>query len=69
MNLPATLSQNYNPIVELKYREKLVELDAMKLRIKREILRQYITFLDNSGRMHQRPLVNYLDKGLEVVEQ
>jgi hypothetical protein len=69
LNLPTTLSKDYNPIVELKYQEKLVELDLLKLRIKREILRQYIAFLDNGGRLHQRPLLNYLSKGLEPLEQ
>jgi hypothetical protein len=69
MNLAAVLSKDYNPIVELKYQEKLLQLDALKLRIKREIFRQYIACLDNDGRLHQRPLVNYLGKGLEPMEQ
>jgi hypothetical protein len=69
MNLPAALSKDYNPIVELKYREKLLQLEALKLRVKREIFRQYITSLDNDGRLHRRPLVNYLGKALDPIEQ
>jgi hypothetical protein len=69
LNLPTTLSKDYNPIVELKYRDKLLELDLLKLRIKREILRQYIAFLDNGGRLHQRPLLNYLSRALEPLER
>jgi hypothetical protein len=69
MNLAAALSKDYNPTVELKYQEKLLQLDALKLRIKREIFRQYIACLDNDGRLHQRPLVNYLSAGLDVMEQ
>jgi hypothetical protein len=69
MNLQAALSKDYNPIVELRYREKLLQLDALKLRIKREIFRQYIACLDNDGRLHQRPLVNYLARGLDPMEQ
>lgn len=68
LNLSTTLANNYNPIVELKYREKLIQLDLLKVRIKREILLQYISYLDNSDKLHQRPLVNYLSKGLEGVE-
>jgi hypothetical protein len=69
MNLPAVLSKDYSPIVELKYREKLLQLEALKLRVKREIFRQYITSLDNDGRLHRRPLVNYLGKALDPIEQ
>ena len=68
LNLPAALSKDYHPIVELKYQEKLLELEWLKLRIRREVLRQYIAFLDNSGKLSQRPLVNYLSRGLEPVE-
>jgi hypothetical protein len=68
MNLSTTLANNYNPIVELKYREKLIQFDILKARIKREILLQYISYLDNSDKLHQRPLVNYLSKNLEDLE-
>jgi hypothetical protein len=68
MNLSTTLASNYNPIVELKYREKLIQFDILKIRIKREILLQFISYLDNSDKLHQRPLVNYLSKNLENLE-
>jgi hypothetical protein len=68
LNLSTTLANNYNPVVELKYREKLVQLDLLKVRIKRELLLQYISYLDNSDKLHQRPLVNFLSKDLASME-
>lgn len=68
LNLSTTLANNYNPVVELKYREKLVQLDLLKVRIKREILLQYISYLNNSDKLHQRPLVNFLSKDLSSLE-
>jgi len=68
LNLLTGLSSNYDPIVELKYREKLAQLDLLKAKIKREVLLQYVSFLDNSDKLHERPLVNYLSKDLERVE-
>lgn len=68
LNLSTTLANNYNPVVELKYREKLVQLDLLKVRIKREVLLQYISYLDNNDKLHQRPLVNFLSKDLASLE-
>jgi hypothetical protein len=68
LNLSTTLANNYNPVVELKYREKLVQLDLLKVRIKREVLLQYISYLDNSDKLHQRPLVNFLSRDLGNLE-
>jgi hypothetical protein len=68
LNLVTALSANYDPLIELKYQEKLVQLDLLKLKIKKQILLQYISFLDNEDKLHQRPLVNYLSKSLESLE-
>jgi hypothetical protein len=68
LNLLTGLSNNYDPIVELKYREKLAQLDILKAKIRREILLQYISFLDNSDKLHQWPLVNYLSNSFERIE-
>jgi hypothetical protein len=68
MNLLTGLSNSYDPIVELKYQEKLVQFDVLKTKIKKEIFLQYISFLDNSDKLHERPLVNYLSKDLERIE-
>ncbi len=68
MNLLTGQASNYDPVIELKYREKLIQFDMLKIRIKKEILLQYISYLDNSDKLHERPLVNYLSKDLERVE-
>ena len=62
-------ANNYDPVIELKYREKLIQFDILKIKIKKEILLQYISFLDNSDKLHERPLVNYLSKELEGIER
>jgi hypothetical protein len=69
LNLLTGLSSNYDPIVELKYREKLLQFDVLKIKIKKEILLQYISYLDNSDKLHERPMLNYLSKDLERVEE
>ena len=69
MNLLTGQANNYDPVIELKYREKLIQFDILKIKIKKEILLQYISFLDNSDKLHERPLVNYLSKELEGIER
>ena len=61
-------SNNYNPIIELKYQEKIIQLDILKLKIKKQILLQYVSFLDASDKLHERPLLNYLSRTLEAIE-
>ena len=68
LNSITALSTNYNPIIELKYQEKLTQLDLLKIRIKKQILLQYISFLDSQDKLHERPLVNYLSGKMESVE-
>lgn len=68
MNLATTLADNYNPVIELKYQEKLIQLDLLRVRIAREILLQYISLLESNGILHQRPLRNYLSSGLITLE-
>jgi hypothetical protein len=68
MNKLSGVANNYDPVVELKYQEKLLQFDLLKIRIKRQILLQYISFLDNSDKLHERPLINYLSKNLEQLE-
>lgn len=68
MNALTSVANNFDPMIELKYQEKLIQFDLLKVRIKKEILLQYISYLDNSDRLHERPLVNYLSKNLERVE-
>jgi hypothetical protein len=68
LNLLTGLSNNYDPLIELKYQEKLIQLEILKVRIKGQILLQYISFLDNSDKLHERPLLNYLSKDLERIE-
>jgi hypothetical protein len=68
MNILTALATNYDPIVELKYQEKLIQFEALKTRIKREILLQYIAYLDSTDKLHERPLINYLNMNLEGIE-
>jgi hypothetical protein len=69
MNVVATLANNYNPIVELKYREKLAQLDLLKLEIRRNLLLHYISYLDHIDKLHSRPLINYLSRNMELLEE
>jgi hypothetical protein len=68
MNILTSLATNYDPIIELKYQEKLIQFEALKARIKKEILLQYIAYLDSSDKLHERPLTNYLSGNLERLE-
>ena len=68
LNLLTGRSNNYDPVIELKYQEKLIQFDLLKAKIKKEVLLQYISFLANADKLHERPMVNYLSKNFENVE-
>ena len=68
LNLLTSRSNNYDPVIELKYQEKLIQFDLLKTKIKREVLMEYISFLASSNKLQERPLVNYLSKNFENVE-
>lgn len=67
LNLPTSVANNFDPIIQLKYQEKMLRFDWLKAKIKNEILIQYISFLDNAGKLHERPLVNYLSRDLSRI--
>lgn len=68
LNVLTGQSNNYDPVIELKYQEKLIQFDLLKTKIKREVLMEYISFLANSNKLQERPLVNYLSMNFENVE-
>jgi hypothetical protein len=68
LNALTGVAHNYDPIVELKYQEKLIQFDILKMRIKKEIVYAFINWLDYADKLQQRPLTNYLSKGLVTLE-
>ena len=68
MSVLTGLANNYDPVIELKYNEKLIQLELLKVKIKNKTLLQYIDYLDISGKLHQRPLINYLSNNFEPLE-
>lgn len=68
LNLLTSRSNNYDPVIELKYQDKLIQFDLLKSKIKKEVLLQYISFLADSDKLQERPMVNYLSKKFEEVE-
>ena len=68
LNALAGLAKNYDPVVEMKYQEKMIQFDLLKMRIKKEILTAYLNWLDYADKLQQRPLINYLSNDLISLE-
>ena len=69
MNVLTGTSHNYDPVIELKYQEKMIQFEILRTRIKKEILAAYINWLDQADKLQERPLINYLAKDLGQVEE
>lgn len=69
MNQLTALANNFDPIIELKYQEKLIQFEVLKIKIKKEVLLKYVSYLDNADKLHERPLRNYLLKNLPTLEE
>jgi hypothetical protein len=68
LNTLSGLAKNYDPVIELKYQEKIIQFDILKMKIKKEILMAWLNWLDCTDKLQQRPLVNYLSKDLVSLE-
>jgi len=54
-----------DPLIVAQYREDIVKLEMLLLKLKREIYFAYIEYLSLADNLQQQPLVNYLSQNLE----
>ena len=56
-----------DPLILLSIRESIIENDIELEKIKFDIFRNYIRLLDTSGKISEKPLVNYLSMNREII--
>lgn len=62
------VAKNYDPVIELEYQLKLIDLQKQEIRLKSKILRQFISWLSEADLLQKAPLVNYLHPGMPSIQ-
>lgn len=58
-----------NPLILLKFKESILKTDIAIQTITYQVYKKYVSFLDVSGRLFDKPLKNYLSANMEVIAQ
>ncbi len=58
-----------NPLILLKLRESTLKTEMTMQKIKHQIYEKYIKFLDLSGKLFEKPFLNYISKEMELLIQ
>jgi hypothetical protein len=58
-----------NPIVTIKLNSSMLKLQMILLKLKQDIFKNYVDFLSIHDQLQQRPLVNYLSAGLNIIDE
>ncbi len=61
--------QKSNPVAGVRFQTNLLKLEELVLRLKQNILATYISWLASADVLQQIPVVNYLSKNLETLQE
>jgi hypothetical protein len=70
-NLASTLStlKGGDPLILVRFQQSLIKLEALKLKINRNLLLSYIDYLAATDVLQQQPLINFISPSLETATQ